>query len=64
LMISGNLFFLPLDWVNGQPRFNKESPYQFFSLPGDPFRYLKIISTGEDPGPCPRVGFQVEAYDR
>jgi hypothetical protein len=64
LMTSRDLFFLPLDWVTGQPRFKKESPYQFFSLPGEPLRYLKITPTGEDPVSFPQVGFQLEAYDR
>ena len=64
LITSRDLFFLPLDWVKGQPRFAKERPCQFFSLSEDPLRYLKITSTGEDPGPFPQGGFQLETYAR
>ena len=41
LMTSRDLFFLPLDWIDGQPRFDRAGPFQFFSLPEKPIRYLK-----------------------
>ena len=64
LTTSRVLFFLPLDWAIGQPRFIKERPCQFFSLPEAPLRYLKITPGGENPDPFPKVGLLMEAYGR
>ena len=64
LVTPRDLFLLPLDWVIGQPRFIKERPCQFFSLPETSLRHLKLTLGGENPGPFPQGELQIEAYAR